>query len=63
MAEYKFGLGDEVELKLRAEKGEIIGRAEYVAAENSYYVRYLNGEGCQVETWIGESSLNPRVIP
>lgn len=40
-----------------AEVGEVIGRAEYIAAETSYYVRYVAGDGRAVESWWGEGAL------
>ena len=39
------------------EFGTIIARAEYAHGENSYLVRYKNGQGAMVEQWWGESAL------
>lgn len=50
-------LGDRVNLAESPEQGEVIGRCEFKAAENSYLVRYLAGDGRQVESWWGESAL------
>lgn len=55
--EYKFTLGQTVKMLTSDESGTVIGRAEYAASENSYFVRYRAGDGRQVETWWSESSL------
>lgn len=57
-SEFKFTLGVQVELTLSHEEGTIIGRAHYLDSENSYLVRYVNGNGCQIEAWWGESALS-----
>lgn len=57
MNTFIFNLGMEVRLKASTERGEIIGRAEYLHSENQYYVRYKAGDGRQVEAWWGESAL------
>lgn len=55
---FKFPLGVELILKVSDEKGECIGRAQYVNAENQYQLRYKDGNGCAVESWWGESALH-----
>lgn len=39
------------------ETGTIIGRAEYVAGENYYELRYKAADGRAVESWWPESAL------
>lgn len=57
MPEWKFQLGDRVELAESSEAGGIIGRAQYLVGENQYQLRYRAGDGRQIETWWGESAL------
>lgn len=42
------------------EEGEVIGRAQYVNADPSYFVRYKAGDGCQKENWFTEDALTTR---
>ncbi|MDP3853174.1 hypothetical protein [Phenylobacterium sp.] len=53
---FKFDLKAKVGLG-PAENGEVIGRAEYLTSEPSYYVRYVAGDGRLVEAWWSESAL------
>ena len=57
MAEFRYNLGDRVELKESGESGEVIGRAEYAYAESSYYVRYKAADGRQVDNWHSDSGV------
>ena len=57
MKSFKFSLNARVSIAASGEAGEVIGRAEYVVAENSYLVRYKAADGRAVETWWGESAL------
>lgn len=50
-------LGDTVVLKHSTEQGEVIARAEYANAEDSYLVRYVAADGSQVENWQSDSAL------
>ena len=45
---FHFELGDTVVIDASGEKGEVIGRAEYIASSNQYYVRYKNAQGVAV---------------
>jgi hypothetical protein len=54
---FKFEIGDLVIVPTRTEAGTVVGRAEYVATENSYLVRYRSLEGHPSEAWCGESAL------
>ena len=53
----KFELGCAVVIVASGEKGEVIGRAEYLKGEDSYLVRYKAADGRAVEAWWGESAL------
>lgn len=53
----RFELNEFVDMALSGERGIVIGRAEYTAAENSYLVRYKASDGGQVEAWWNESAL------
>ncbi|MBM3553631.1 MAG: hypothetical protein FJX45_18260 [Alphaproteobacteria bacterium] len=54
---FKFELKQIVKMAASDESGVVIGRAEYSASEPSYQVRYLAGDGRQVEGWWGESAI------
>lgn len=41
----------------KAQRGTIEGRAEYVGAENNYFVRYRNAHGNFTEGWFVEHTL------
>lgn len=58
MKEWKFSLDAEVTISCSGEMGTIIGRAEYTAAENYYFVRYRAADGRAVEAWWPESALS-----
>ena len=53
---FKFNIGDKVHISA-VEHGEVIGRAEYATAENSYFIRYVAGDKRCTESWWGESAL------
>jgi hypothetical protein len=55
--DFLFAIGEDVELKNSDESGIVIGRAEFETSENQYLVRYMAGDGRQVENWWGESAL------
>jgi hypothetical protein len=54
---YKFELGDHVEMDFSDEQGAVIARSESLHNENQYLVRYKAADGCQRESWIGESGI------
>jgi hypothetical protein len=54
---FKFELDQTAQVKASGEAGEVIGRAEYSATENSYLLRYKAADGRAVEAWWGESAL------
>ncbi|AEG53101.1 hypothetical protein [Sinorhizobium meliloti] len=55
---FNFKLGDSVKLSISSEVGEIVGRAQYTNANPQYLVRYLAGNGVQVESWLAEDALS-----
>lgn len=55
--DFQFAMSQLVKLKTSSEFGQVIGRAEYLHSENCYNVRYMAGDGRQVEAWWGESAL------
>lgn len=57
MNPWKFELGATVRIGGGTERGTVIGRAEYVHSEKSYFIRYVAGDGCCVEQWWTESAL------
>lgn len=56
---FAFKLGERVKLE-SGETGTITGRAHYLDANPSYYVRYVAGDGRMVEAWWNESALSAR---
>ncbi len=54
---FKFDLGTKVIIMVSEEIGEVIGRAEYVHCESSYFVRYKAADGRAAEGWWTESSM------
>jgi hypothetical protein len=57
MKSFKFNLNASVSIAASGEAGEVVGRAEYAVAENSYLVRYKAADGRAVEAWWSESAL------
>lgn len=55
---FKFKLTQLVEISISSEWGEVKGRAEYSAHENSYFVHYRAGDGRAVSAWLNESDLS-----
>lgn len=54
---FNFRLNDKVKLALSGETGVVVGCARYTNADPSYLVRYLAGDGRQVECWIAEDAI------
>lgn len=50
-------LGEKVKLTTSDEVGTIVGRAQYLQSEPSYYVRYKAADGRQTECWWAASAL------
>ena len=57
--EPNFNLGDKVSLSYSKEVGHIVGCADYTNSPTLYYVRYLSGDGRQVEAWWAADALQP----
>lgn len=57
MDDFKFSLGADVQIAASGEAGKIIGRAEYLTGERSYFLRYKAADGRAVEAWWVESAL------
>ena len=54
---FTFRLHQSVALKISDERGEIIGRAEFSNSVDHYKVRYVAGDGRQVEDWLAEDAI------
>ena len=54
---FAFRLHQPVALKISDERGEIIGRAEFSNSVDHYKVRYVAGDGRQVEDWLAEDAI------
>ena len=57
MNSWEFNLEQTVAMRMSAETGTVVGRAEYSHMENQYLVRYKAADGRQVEAWWGASAL------
>lgn len=55
--DWVFDLGQKVKMSLSQETGVVIGRAHYTEGPPAYYVRYLAGDGRQVEAWWQASAI------
>jgi hypothetical protein len=55
--DFKFSLGDKVAIEVSGEQGIVIGRAEYLSADNTYLVRYSAADGRAVEQWWNQDAL------
>jgi hypothetical protein len=55
---FKHSLGQRVKLVASEERGTIIARSESLTSEDQYLLRYLAGDGCQRESWFGESGIS-----
>lgn len=53
----KFGLNTNVAISETALVGKIIGRAEYIRSEPSYYVEYADMDGNPQTGWFDEQRL------
>lgn len=57
MKSFEFEIGSIVTIGVSGERGDVIGRAEYVYAGNSYLIRYKSADGRAVEIWWDEGAL------
>lgn len=57
MNSFGFDLKQVVKISESGEQGTIIGRAEYLAQENQYLIRYKTADGRATELWWGESAI------
>ena len=57
MNDFEYQLNQEVQLTLSAEKGVVIGRAEYSTGTKAYLVRYVAADGRQAEVWWDEAAI------
>ncbi len=55
---FTFDLGASVTIVASSERGEVVGRAQYAASEDSYFVRYKAADGRAVEAWWAASALS-----
>jgi hypothetical protein len=53
----QFDLGQRVEISESGERAMIEGRAEYITADPTYFIRYKTAEGVAVEKWWTETAL------
>jgi hypothetical protein len=57
MSKFKFKLGQQVQIIVSQESGQVTGRAEYATMGYSYYLRYKSADGRAVEQWWEEAAL------
>jgi len=55
---FNFGINQLVESRVSDEFGEVKGRAEYSAHENSYFLHYKAADGRAMSAWFDESDLD-----
>ena len=51
MNDFEFELNEPVRIIVSGEVGTIVGRAEYLAMDNQYLVRYKAADGRATEAW------------
>lgn len=56
-AAFKFDLSQLVDMRISSEWGEVRGRAQYVNAENQYFVHFRAADGRACSQWFDESQL------
>lgn len=56
---FKFNLNDKIAIAVAGsnEEGTVVGRGEFNYSDNSYLIRYVNGNGNTIENWWTESAL------
>ena len=55
--DFKFCLGQLVNLRISDEFGEVQARSQHVTGENQYYIYYEAAGNCATERWFSESQL------
>ena len=55
---FKYQLNDTVGIEGMLNPGTIMGRAEYLNANNQYFVKYINGSGNLVREWLDEEDIH-----
>lgn len=55
--DFKFCLGQLVNLRISDEFGEVQARSQHVTGENQYYIYYQAADNCATERWFSESQL------
>lgn len=55
--QFKFELGDNVQLIMSRAIGVVISRTEFMRSESEYGVRYVTQAGTQVDQWFKESAI------
>lgn len=55
--DFKFCLGQLVNLRISDEFGEVQARSQHVTGENQYFIYYQAADNCATERWFSESQL------
>ncbi len=55
--DFKFCLGQMVDLRISDEWGEVLARSQHLNGENQYFIHYQAANKCATERWYGESQL------
>ncbi|MGV3893412.1 hypothetical protein [Citrobacter freundii] len=55
--DFKFCLGQLVNLRISDEFGEVQARSQHVTGENQYFIYYQTANKCATERWFSESQL------
>lgn len=51
ISEWEFELGREVKIKISGEKGQVVGRVQYLDIQSQYQVNYLTTDGRAAQNW------------
>lgn len=54
---FQFELKQLVKIIESGERGKVIARAQYMASEDTYLIRYMAADGRAVEQWWADSAL------
>lgn len=55
--DFKFYLGQLVNLRISDEWGEVQARSQHINGENQYFIHYQAADKCATDRWFSESQL------
>lgn len=60
---FKFAMGSRVKLIESDETGRVIGQARHENSEDQFNIRYVAGDGRQIESWWSASAIEAAKSP